>query len=119
MHSVVPHTHEEESASDHAHHHHGPDDHQHHDDHDDDENEKTISHFFTDAIHHPASEIFIQAPESKAILKKTIAGDILIDKLINLPGPERKPPDPWSAYQSAYHSCDQDTFFLLRAPPVA
>jgi len=118
MHSVVPHHHNEEANTGHHHHGGGIHDH-HHEDHDDDKDQKTVSHLFADAIHHPASEIFVPAPESKTIQKKNPAVYILIIQLSDLLSIELKRPDTWSTYQQKYYSSDQDAFFLLRAPPAA
>lgn len=89
--------------------------HDHHDDHD----QKIISHVFADAVHHPGAGLIIHTPDSEIIQKKAIAADILIAKLEGFLNPELKPPAALSVYRKKYRSSYKDTFFLLRAPPLA
>ena len=110
----MPHHHHDDATI--AHHHQG-NDHHHHDD--DDEQSKSINHVFADAIHNPASEVFVSAQGYTGIQKKNNADAILIVKLNQLLVPESKPPDRTFTYQEKYHSSEPDSFFLLRAPPVA
>ena len=126
VHSLVPHHHHDEGKTVHGHQHHDDasslvhhhadsGDHHHHNEDDD----KTLTHVFADAIHNPASEVFVPAQESMGIQKKNKAVAILIVKLNGLLIPELKPPDWTFTYQEKYHSSNPDSFFLLRAPPVA
>jgi hypothetical protein len=110
----VPHHHHEKTKTDH--HHHGSATHHHHEQHNED---KSLSHIFADAIHHPASDIVIHAGQSENVKKKTERVKILISRISQLILPELKPPDIPVHYRETYYSSDQDSFFLLRAPPVA
>ena len=116
VHSLVPHHHHDEAKIEH-HHHHGSDKDHHHPEQDDED--KSLSHVFADAIHHPASERVIQTPESQHIQKSSNAVDLFIAKIGDILFLRIRPPDPLTNYQKKHYSSQQDSFFLLRAPPVA
>jgi hypothetical protein len=110
----VPHHHHEEGQTDH---HHGSEKDHHHHEHDDEN--KSLSHVFADAIHHPASKVVIQNPESQRIQKSTSAVDLFISKIDETIFLRIRPPDPLTDYQEKHYSSEQHSFFLLRGPPVA
>jgi hypothetical protein len=117
VHSLVPHHHQNEAKADHHHQHQNSDkDHHHPEQHGDD---KSLSHIFADAIHHPASELVIQNPESQRIQKGSNAVDLFIAEIGETILLRIRPPDPLTNYQENHYSSQQDSFFLLRAPPVA
>jgi Ca2+/H+ antiporter len=116
VHSLVPHRHNNEARV--GHHHHGSDEHHHHHHNDKDDHDKSINSLLADAIHNPASEVFVSA-QAVGVQKKNNTDAILIVKLNELLVPELKPPDRAFTYQDKYHSSNPDSFFLLRAPPVA
>lgn len=115
VHSLVPHHHHDKAIT--HYHHHGDGLHHHHGD-PDEHDEKTIGHIFADAAHHPASELVIHPPESQRIQKNSNAVDLFIVKSIHTIFLRIRPPDPLPDYQAKHYSSDQDSFFLLRAPPV-
>lgn len=117
VHSLVPHHHDEEARIEDHHHHHGNQkDHHHHEQND---GNKSLSHVFSDAIHHPASEVVIHSPESKHIQKSNYPVDLFIARIGETISPRIRPPDPSTRYQENHYSFQQHSFFLLRAPPVA
>jgi hypothetical protein len=73
---------------------------------------------FADAIHHPASGLVIHNPESQHIQKSCNLVDLFISKIGDIIFLRIRPPDPLASYQAKHYSSDQDSFFLLRAPPV-
>lgn len=117
VHNLVPHHHHEEAKTDRHHRHHASEKDHHH--HEQDEENKSLSHVFADAIHHPASELVIHNPESQHIQKSNNPIDLFIAKIGETMFLRIRPPDPLTNYQETHYSSDQDTFFLLRAPPVA
>lgn len=117
VHSVVPHHHLEEDKTEHHHHHQGSEKDHHHNEQDDEK--KSLSNVFADAVHHPASEIVIHNPESQHIQKNSNAIDLFIAKIGETIFLRIRPPDPSTNYQEKHYSSQQDSFSLLRAPPVA
>ena len=117
VHNLVPHNHRDEAKNDHHNHHHNsPKQHHHHEQ--DDEN-KSLSHVFADAVHHPASELVIQNPESQRIQKSINAVDLYVSKIDETIFLRIRSPDPLTHHLEKHYSSQQDSFFLLRAPPVA
>jgi hypothetical protein len=112
IHSAVPHHHHQEVAQVNHHHH---DDERGHDHGSDEKN--TLSHFFADAIHHPAAELAIHSSQSENVAKSK-ATDFVITILNRIILPESKPPDIVTYYQPRHYSSDQFRLFLLRAPPA-
>ena len=126
VHSLVPHHHDEETQIGHHHHHHGSEkDHHHHGSEKDhhhpeqDHENKSLSQVFADALHHPASEVVIHTPQSENVEKKNAAVDDVIFIISQLIFPELKPPDIPIHHREKHYSSNGDSFFLLRAPPVA
>jgi hypothetical protein len=117
VHSIVPHHHHEEAKTDHHDHHYGNQKDHHHQEQDD--GDKSLSHVFADAVHHPASELVIQNPESQHIQKSSNAIDLFIARIGETIFPRTRPPDPLTHDQETHYSHDENSFFLLRAPPVA
>lgn len=117
VHSVVPHHHHDEGKTDHHHHRHGNDKDHHH--HGQDDGDKSLSHVFADAIHNPASEVVIHNPEPEHLQKSNYPVDLFISKIGAIIFLRIRPPDPLSDYQEAHYSTNHDSFYLLRAPPVA
>ena len=116
VHSLVPHHHHVEVTIDHHHHDGTQKDHHHHEQHDDN---KSLSHIFADAIHHPASEVVIHNPASQHIQKSNNPVDLFIAKIDETIFLRIRPPDPSTNYQEPHYPSNEDSFFLLRAPPVA
>jgi len=117
-HSLVPHRHDGKAKVHHHHHHHdNENDHHHHNE--EDQEDKSLSDAFAAAIHHPASGLIIRNPESQHIQKSSSAVDLFIAKIGEIIFVRRKPPAPLTNYQQKHYSFRQDSFFLLRAPPVA
>jgi hypothetical protein len=115
VHSFVPH-HHNEGAKIGQHHHHGNKTDHHHEE---DEENQSLSHVFADAIHHPASEVALHTAQAENVQKKNGSVDIIIFKISQLIFSELKPPDIAIHYQENHHLSQQDSFFLLRGPPVA
>jgi hypothetical protein len=118
VHSFVPH-HHHEGAKIGQHHHHGNKTDHHHHHHEEHEGNQSLSHVFADAIHHPASEVALHTAQTENVQKKNGSVDVIIFKIRQPIFPELKPPDIPIHYQEKHHSSQQDSFFLLRGPPVA
>lgn len=113
VHSLVPHHHHDEAAQVQSHHHDHDTDH-----HNDDRDERTISHVFADAIHHPSTELVIHNSQLENVQKvKTITAFFLI-AYNQILLPELKPPDNPISYQAVHYSFNLFAISLLRAPPA-
>lgn len=115
VHGLVPHQHHNEAYI--HHHHQNSEKHDHHDDNDTDQS--SLGHVFSDAIHHPASDIVMHTPQSENIRKGFKSADIYIVSLKAIISPQLKPPDIRHYHQKTHYTSDPPYFFLLRAPPVA
>lgn len=114
----MPHRHDGEAKIDHHHEHHGGERHHHHH-HEHDHENKSLSDVFADAIHHPASDVVVHVPQSENAAKKTAHVDDLIFTVSQLIFPELKPPDIPIHHREKHYSFKEDSYFLLRGPPVA
>lgn len=114
VHSLVPHHHHDEADKIHSHDHNDHSQGNHHEN----EDEKSLSQFFADAIHHPSAKITIHSPQSGNIQngKTIIWSYILTQEQILLP--KQKPPGNNIAYQAVPYSANLFTRSLLRAPPA-
>lgn len=79
---------------------------------------KSLSRFFADAIHHPASELVIQNPESERIQKSSNAVDLLLSRSVETIFVRIRSRDPLTNYQEKLYSSQQDSFFLLRGHKI-
>lgn len=113
VHSLVPHHHHDGSK---IAHHQGSDTSDHH--HEPENENNSISHVFAYAIHHPASDVVIHSRQFDIVQKNKQSVDVLIFTFSQLLFPELKPPDIPIPHQGNHYSSEQDSFFLLRAPPV-
>lgn len=116
VHSIVPHHHHEGAKVDSHHHGTGNSHHHHQEEHDERE---SLSQVFSDATHHPASNVVIHTPQSDILQKNKQSVNLLIFAISQLVFPELKPPDIPAHHQENHYISQQYSFFLLRAPPVA
>jgi hypothetical protein len=112
VHSLVPH-HHDETVQVHTHDDHHSGDHQHENDSDD----NTLSHFFSDAVHHPSAEIFIHSSKQENVQKAKTLSSVFILMPGQLLLPELKPPDNPDYDTPGVYSFDHFSISLLRAPP--
>ena len=114
VHSVVPHHHHQEVADIHSHSHHEDATRNHHDS----DDEKSISHFFSEAVHHPSAKLTVLSPYSENILKSKPSTAHLMLRLEQIFLPMFKPPENNATFQVDHYSSHLFTLSLLRAPPV-
>ena len=113
-HSLVPHRHDDEAKLSHHHHHENGTSHHHHDE----DEQKSLSHSFEDAIHHPSSGVVIQSSLCESPGKKCPFFELVLihsnDHLLSL----LRPPDTPAENNIRHHSSGHGLLFQLRGPPV-
>ena len=114
VHSVVPHHHHQEVDDIHSHSHHEDATRNHHDS----DDEKSISQFFSEAVHHPSAKLTFLSPYSENILKSKTSTVHLIPRLEQIFLPMFKPPENNAPFHVDHYSSYLVTLSLLRAPPV-
>lgn len=116
VHSLVPHRHDEKAKVHHHHHHDNGNDHHHHEE---EQENIPLSDVFASAIHQTSSELIFQIPESHHIKKSWKSVDLFVARISEIMFVRTEPPDRLANYQQEHYSFRQDSFYLLRAPPVA
>jgi hypothetical protein len=115
-HSLVPHHHDDDLIQSELHHDEASSG--HHDDDSDNSNDQLLSHFFSDAVHHPSADIAIHSSQSENVTKDYGQHIFLVPPFTQLLLPDLEPPDVFKFYQAHSYSIHLFSASHLRAPPA-
>jgi hypothetical protein len=117
-HNFVPHHHHEEEPEHHSHDgQHSHQSHHHHNDADSDDS-KSLSYFFSEAIHHPAAKVSLHN-HGEGTQKVKPFDVFLIAEGHSFKIPEFVPPDTGTKHRTNLFPVSLCAASLLRGPPVA